>query len=92
MFVLDVTNELVKRKIKFALVGGYALAMHGIVRATMDVDIVVGLTKRELIEAEAAMAALGLTSRTSEMSTFASEIWLRGHSSTSKIRHVRLIC
>lgn len=39
MFVLDVTDALLKRKIRFALVGGYALALHGIVRATMDVDV-----------------------------------------------------
>ncbi len=63
MFVLDVTQELIKRKIKFALVGGYALAMHGIVRATMDVDLVIGLTKTALSEAESAMKELGLTSR-----------------------------
>jgi hypothetical protein len=63
MFVLDVTNELIRRKIPFALVGGYALAMHGIVRATLDVDIVIGLTKKSLVAAEQAMQALGLTSR-----------------------------
>lgn len=63
MFVLDVVAELSRRKIKFALVGGYALALHGIVRATMDVDIVIGLTPKALLEAEAALTALGLTSR-----------------------------
>ena len=63
MFVLDVTSELARRKIAFALVGGYALAMHGIVRATMDVDLVIGLSQKSLVAAEKSMRALGLTSR-----------------------------
>lgn len=63
MFVLEVTGALARRKVRFALVGGYALAMHGIVRATMDVDIVIHLTKSSLADAEGAMKDLGLTSR-----------------------------
>lgn len=63
MFLTDVTTELARRKIKFAVVGGYALALHGIVRATMDVDLVIGLSKKNLVDAEAAMKALGLSSR-----------------------------
>lgn len=63
MFLTDVTSELSRRKIKFAVVGGYALALHGIVRATMDVDLVIGLSKKNLTDAEGAMKALGLSSR-----------------------------
>lgn len=63
MFVMDVVAEFSRRKIKFALVGGYALALHGIVRATMDVDLVLGLSSKSLHEAESALKALGLTSR-----------------------------
>lgn len=63
MFVLDVVAEFSRRKIKFALVGGYALALHGIVRATMDVDLVLGLSSKSLHEAESALKAIGLTSR-----------------------------
>lgn len=77
MFVLNVCSELSRRKIAFALVGGYALAMHGIVRATMDVDLVIGLSKKSLADSEKAMQTLGLTSRipvsASEIATFRKE-------------------
>jgi len=63
MFVLDVVAEFSRRKIKFALVGGYALALHGIVRVTMDVDLVLSLSSKSLHEAESALKAIGLTSR-----------------------------
>jgi len=38
MFLYEVTEALDKKKLKYAVVGGYALALHGLVRATMDVN------------------------------------------------------
>ena len=63
MFVLEVTKALHKNKVEYALIGGYALAFHGIVRATMDVDIAVSLNLTQLKKAETALNSLGLKSR-----------------------------
>lgn len=49
--------------IPYVLVGGYALALHGIVRATVDIDLVISLRESELQKAEDALKRLGLTSR-----------------------------
>jgi hypothetical protein len=52
MFLYEVIDAIESVKIKYALVGGYALALHGIVRATMDVDLVISLSLKdfELVE------------------------------------------
>ncbi len=34
-------RELAKRKIKYLVVGGVAVNLHGFVRATVDLDIVI---------------------------------------------------
>ena len=36
---LDILQALVDEKVKFLLVGAYALSAHGYVRATLDIDI-----------------------------------------------------
>ncbi|MBC6415936.1 MAG: hypothetical protein GDA46_06055 [Bdellovibrionales bacterium] len=63
MFVLEVVEALDKYKVKYALIGAYALAFHGIVRATMDVDIAISLTSQELKNTEKALQSINLTSR-----------------------------
>lgn len=63
MFLRDLIKSLEKSKIEYAVVGGYALALHGIVRATMDVDLVVNVSEATLSKVERALGDLGLTSR-----------------------------
>lgn len=63
MFVLDVCKTLDKSKVKYAVVGGYALALHGIVRATMDVDLVIQISKNQLNRLQSSLKLLNLTSR-----------------------------
>ena len=50
-------------QVPYLVVGGYALALHGIVRATVDVDIVVSLKEKHLIKVEKVLHDLGLQSR-----------------------------
>lgn len=54
---------LASQRVDYALAGGYAVALHGAVRGTVDVDIVVRITRKNLVAAERAMKALGLASR-----------------------------
>lgn len=63
MLILDVTQAFESNKLPYVVVGGYALALHGIVRATVDVDLVVSLKEEHLVKAEALLNALALQSR-----------------------------
>ncbi len=63
MFLQDVVESLGRYRVKYALVGGYAVALHGAIRGTIDVDIVVALTRISLERAEQALNDIGLQSR-----------------------------
>jgi len=63
MLLFELTDAFTKAKLKYAVVGGYALALHGIVRATMDVDFVLSLTQSDFELAEKTLGKIGLQSR-----------------------------
>jgi hypothetical protein len=63
MFVLRVCNALSEAGVSHALAGGYAVALHGAVRGTMDVDLVIRLRRDDFEKAEAALKHMGLKPR-----------------------------
>lgn len=63
MFLQRVIEAFGARRVPYALVGGYAVALHGAVRGTVDIDVVVKLTERQLAAAEKALASIGLQPR-----------------------------
>jgi hypothetical protein len=64
MFLLSVVEAFTEAKVKFALCGGQALALHGAVRGTIDIDFVLGLSLKNLEAAERVLVdGLGLVSR-----------------------------
>jgi hypothetical protein len=63
MFFYEVIDSFEKEKLKYAIVGGYALALHGIVRATMDIDLVLSLNQDNYERAEKCLLGLNLQSR-----------------------------
>lgn len=63
MFLLEVTKVLHDFKVPYALVGGWAVALHGFERGTYDVDLVVTLDAKNLLHCEKALNSLGLKSR-----------------------------
>lgn len=63
MLLYELADALTRAKVPFAVAGGYAVALHGAVRGTVDVDIVLSLRKRDFIAAEAALRGLGLAPR-----------------------------
>jgi len=63
MFPLRVARALGKARVPYALVGGYAVALHGAVRGTIDLDIVVRHIESDFRRLEKAFNALGLHSR-----------------------------
>lgn len=63
MFLYEVVAALEKAEVPFAIAGGYAVALHGAVRGTVDVDIILRLFRRHFIAAESALKGLGLMPR-----------------------------
>ncbi len=63
MFLLRITQALADADIDYALVGGYAVALHGAVRGTVDIDIVIRQRREDYIGVEQALIDVGLQSR-----------------------------
>ena len=55
----DFVVSLNEHQVAFVLVGGYALAVHGVIRATGDIDFLYRRTKRNVHALMAAMNAFG---------------------------------
>lgn len=60
MFYLDLFGALARHRVRYVVVGGLALNLHGVERATMDVDLAVALDAPNLGAAIDAFEALGL--------------------------------
>ena len=63
MWFLDIIQKLEDNKLDFAVAGGFAVALHGAVRGTVDLDIVIAVNLENLSKAEKALNELGLKSR-----------------------------
>lgn len=63
MFLYEVTDIFEKAQLKYALIGGYAMALQGLVRATVDIDFVLHLRLADFELAEKLLAQIGLQSR-----------------------------
>lgn len=63
MFLLRVTGALGRARVPYGLVGGYAVALHGAVRGTMDIDLVIRLEETHFVRAERALRSIGLEPR-----------------------------
>ena len=62
-FLSRVGAALESAGVRYALVGGYAVALHGAVRGTVDVDVILAWDARSLRAAEKALKEIGLVSR-----------------------------
>lgn len=62
MFIHKVCAALEQAKIPYAIVGGYAVALHGAVRGTIDIDIVIKWSLKNLQNVEIVLKELGLVS------------------------------
>lgn len=61
MFYLDLFSALNKHRVAYILIGGLAVSLHGVERATMDIDISVVMSRENLAALIAAGRELGLT-------------------------------
>ncbi len=64
MYYETVFKTLQQQKIRYAVAGGVALVLHGVVRFTADLDLIVDLEKDNLSRFVKAMQDLGYTPRT----------------------------
>lgn len=62
MFIHQVCAALNAAKVPYAVVGGYAVALHGAIRGTVDVDIAIDWTLKNLENVEKALRKMGLVS------------------------------
>ncbi len=63
MFLTTLVKALDHAGVKYAIAGGYAVALHGAVRGTVDIDLVVTISSRSLEAVEKTLLSLGLQSR-----------------------------
>lgn len=60
MFYLDLFGALARHRVRYVVVGGLALNLHGVERATMDVDLAIALDPLNVESAIDAFEDLGL--------------------------------
>jgi len=63
MFLLRVASAFNDFSVRYAIVGGYAVALHGAVRGTIDVDVALLWSRKNFEKAEQALNSIGLSSR-----------------------------
>lgn len=61
MFYLDLFNALQLERVEYVVVGGLAVNLHGVERATMDVDLVLAMNEENLRRFLGAASRLQLT-------------------------------
>lgn len=63
MWYLALISDLEKKGCKIAVAGGFAVALHGAIRGTVDLDLCVALTLENLTAVETTLKARGFLSR-----------------------------
>ena len=63
MFLIKVCDALEENGVNYAIAGGYAVALHGAVRGTIDIDLVIPLEIEQYVKTEKALLGLGLLAR-----------------------------
>lgn len=63
MLITRLAQAFDTQKLPYAIVGGFAVALHGAVRGTIDLDIVIHLKEADFIRAEIALKSIGLITK-----------------------------
>ena len=58
MFLEKVCKCLESNHVRYAVVGGYAVALHGAPRGTLDVDFIISLKEQTYIAVEKALKSI----------------------------------
>lgn len=60
MFLLKLIQCLDAQGVDYALVGGYAVSLHGAIRGTLDIDLILRFDEGQFQKAEQALFSIGL--------------------------------
>jgi hypothetical protein len=63
MFFVRVITALHQAEIDYAVIGGFALTLHGAVRGTVDIDLAIQFNEQDFLNIEKVLNQLGLESR-----------------------------
>ena len=63
MFIERVIGQFDKYRIPYAVVGGHAVALHGAVRGTVDIDFIITWSLENLKLVESSLKEIGLRPR-----------------------------
>jgi hypothetical protein len=63
MLIYRLADLFLKEGLEYAIVGGWAVALHGAVRGTVDIDIILKLDKKSFLKAQILLGDLNLKSR-----------------------------
>jgi hypothetical protein len=63
MYYFDVLEALYKDKIKYLIVGGLAVNLHGVPRVTQDIDLVISTDKENILKTISALQGLNYVPR-----------------------------
>jgi predicted nucleotidyltransferase len=74
--LLKVVKELDKNKIPYIIIGGQAVNLHGIVRATQDIDITLGIDTGKMEELLKIILKLNLIFLKENPEEFAKKFWV----------------
>lgn len=62
-FLLKVAKALKEHKVRYCLVGGFAVALHGAIRGTIDIDAIIEHSLEQFKRCEKALQSIGLVSK-----------------------------
>jgi hypothetical protein len=63
MYYFDVMEALYKNKVRYLLVGGLAVNLHGVPRTTHDIDIIISTDRANVLKAISILKKLGYVPR-----------------------------
>lgn len=63
MFLLRIDAALREHNVAYAIVGGHAVSLHGAVRGTLDVDIMISAREQQYVAVEMPLRSINLSSR-----------------------------
>lgn len=63
MFYFEILNVLYKKKIKYLIVGGLAVNLHGVPRVTQDIDIIISMDEDNISTLIESLKELGYIPR-----------------------------
>lgn len=63
MYYFELLEELYKNGIRYLIVGGLAVNLHGVPRVTQDIDIVIAMERENILKLNAVLKKLGYKPR-----------------------------